>query len=388
MDSNLSDIWNLKKRGARDSERHKELIKKAIKQNGKEIITEYNIIKSDGDKKIKVPIKFLERYKFKYGKKNNEDGVGQGADVKPGDVFRRKMDKNGQSPGEASDEDGERLYDAEVSIDELVDILLEELNLPWMKPTSNSEVEVETEEFNGIEKVGIKPNLDIKKTIIANIKRNAASGKAEIKNIVKDDFRYKVYDDEKEHHSNAAVYLLLDRSGSMTKAKTDMAKSFYFWMVQFLKRKYKKLDIVFVAHDSSAFECNEEDFFKISSNGGTKCSSAFKFAYEHILNYHPPEDWNNYVFEISDGDNFMDDNLVAVDYVNKLLPLVRAIGYGEILLEDSIEMPWFSEDKLLSTILNKSINRTRFVSIKMTKKEDLFNSLKRFFNIDGISKKK
>ena len=32
---NLSDIWKLKRRGKRDSARHKELVKEAIKKNGK-----------------------------------------------------------------------------------------------------------------------------------------------------------------------------------------------------------------------------------------------------------------------------------------------------------------------------------------------------------------
>ena len=63
----LSDIWKLKQRGKRDSDRHKKLINDAIKKNGKDLITEYNIITSDGDKKIKIPIRFLDRYKFKYG---------------------------------------------------------------------------------------------------------------------------------------------------------------------------------------------------------------------------------------------------------------------------------------------------------------------------------
>ena len=41
----LSDIWRLKRRGKRDSERHKELIKDAIKKHGKDLITQYDTIK-------------------------------------------------------------------------------------------------------------------------------------------------------------------------------------------------------------------------------------------------------------------------------------------------------------------------------------------------------
>jgi len=168
-DQNLSDIWKLKKRGKRDSERHKDLVKKAIKKNGKELITEYNIIKSDGDKKVKIPIKFLERYRFKYGKYNDQKGTGQGADVQPGQRYKPQKQK-GQGSGEAGNEEGEKLFEAEVSIDELVDMLLEEMNLPWMTPTASSEFEVENEEFTSLEKKGIIPNLDIKRTLFENLK--------------------------------------------------------------------------------------------------------------------------------------------------------------------------------------------------------------------------
>ena len=87
---NLSDIWKLKRRGKRDSDRHKELVKDAIRKNGKDLITEYNIITSDGDKKIKVPIRFLDQYKIKYGKLNSQGGTGQGVKAGKGDKFRIK----------------------------------------------------------------------------------------------------------------------------------------------------------------------------------------------------------------------------------------------------------------------------------------------------------
>lgn len=388
MSESLSDIWKLKRRGARDSDRHKELIKRAIRKNGKDLITQYNIIKSDGNKKVKVPIKFLERYKFKYGSLNSEKGTGQGKGVKPGQTYRtRSKNDKGAGSGEAGDEEGEKTFDAEVSIDELVDILLEQLNLPWMEPNNASVIEIENEEFNSIEKKGINPNLDIKRTLIANLKRNAARGEPQVGNFDDSDFRYRVWDNEKEYHSNAAIYIMMDRSASMDEDKTKIAKTFYFWMVQFLKKRYKKIDIVFIAHDTRAFLCTEEEFFKISSAGGTKCSSAFKLAYDHMVRNHPPSQWNNYVFEFSDGDNWGDDNRVVLEYVRRILPMVRAIGYGEIIPEELRESAWFSEDRLLSVLLHKEIKRTRFVSMQLSSSEDIFDALKRFFNVDGLADK-
>jgi len=380
--TDLSDIWKLKQRGKRDSERHKKLVNDAIIKNGRDLITEYNIITSDGDKKIKIPIRFLNKYKFRYGKLKDKSKIGQGLDVKPGNKYRiRKGKKNGEE-GKAGDKEGEVIFEAEISVDELVDILLSELNLPWMEPDKSSSIEVDTEELSSIEKRGIIPNLDLKRTIFENIKRNAAKGNPKIKGINEHDLRYRDWETNKEYHSNAAVYVMMDRSASMDKEKTYIAKSFYFWMVQFLKRRYKNVSLVFIAHDAKAFIVDEKDFFKISSSGGTLCSTAFKVAYEHIQMNHPPSSWNNYVFEFSDGDNWGSDNLLVIEYVNKLLPLVRAIGYGEIV-PDGKASPWGRSEEKLSALLEKNINRTRFVSIQITSRDEVFDALKVFFNIDS-----
>jgi len=383
----LTDIWKLKRRGKRDSERHKELVERAIRKNGKDIITEYNIIKSDGDKKIKIPIKFLDKYRLKYGKLNNQKQAGQGISGKPGDKFKVGKGKKKAKPGEPGNEEGERIFEAEITVDELVNILMEELNLPWMDPNNSTQIEVENEEITSIDRVGTYPNIDLKKSLIQNLKRNAAKGNPYVGPFVKEDLRYKTWETEIEHHSNAAIYLMMDRSGSMSKEKTYIAKSFYFWMVQFLKRRYKKVDLVFIAHDTKAFIVDEKEFFTIAASGGTECSSAYKLAYEHIKSHHPSESWNNYVFEFSDGDNFMTDNHICLDYVNKLLPMVRAMGYGEVMLEDRSTSAWFKPENLLSNFFNRNVKRTRFLSMQFTSKDDVFKGLKRFFNIDGVSDK-
>jgi len=385
-DKSLSDIWKLKQRGKRDSDRHKKLINDAIKKNGRDLITEYNIITSDGDKKIKIPIRFLDRYKFKYGNLKNKSKIGQGLDVKPGDKFRlrkKNEDKEGAEPG---DKEGEVSFEAEVSIDEIVDILLEELNLPWMEDTKSSEIEIETEDLSSIEKRGILPNLDLKKTLFENLKRNAAKGTPKIANINENDLRYKTWEVNKERHSNAAVYLMMDRSGSMSREKTYIAKSFYFWMVQFLKRRYKNISLIFVAHDARAWIVDEKEFFSVNSSGGTLCSTPFELAHNHIQENHPPSTWNNYVFEFSDGDNWGDDNIRALEFINKLIPMVRAIGYGEIT-PDAEGAIWMSDESRLSNFLEKNVKRTRFVSIKITSREEVFDALKMFFNIDNSAKK-
>ncbi len=380
--SDLSDIWKLKQRSKRDSSRHKELVKRALKKNSKEIINQYDVITTDGDKKIKVPIKYLEQYKFKYGKLFDKKGAGQGLDGKKGTKYRIGKKPQKGEKGEPGEEEGEVAYE-EVTLDEMVDILIKELDLPWMDQKATSKIVATEDVFSSIEKKGLWSNLDIKKTLLNNIKRNISKKNDKlIGDFSNDDLRFKNWEEENEYSSDAAVYLLMDRSGSMDGEKTQIAKTFYFWMVQFLKRKYKKVELVFIAHDSVAREVSEKEFFSISSSGGTKCSTAFALALDIMKKRHPRSSYNNYLFEFSDGDNISFDNKKCYEIIQELLPLCRAIGYGEII-PDADYPHWFAEEKLLSYYLRTRINRTRFVSLSLTKKDDIFESLKKFFNIEG-----
>ena len=104
-----------------------------------------------------------------------------------------------------------------------------------------------------------------------------------------------------------------------------------------------------------------------------------------MVENHPPETHNNYVFEISDGDNWGDDNRRALEFVNKMLPLVKAMGYGEITPDSN--SGWMHDGDKLSAYFDRNVNRTRFVSIKFKSRDDVFDALKMFFNIDSSAKK-
>ena len=69
--------WTLHRKGHIDQQRHNEKIKEAIKQNLHEIVSREDIILSDGKTVVKVPIRSLEEYKFRFDP-DKRDGVGQG----------------------------------------------------------------------------------------------------------------------------------------------------------------------------------------------------------------------------------------------------------------------------------------------------------------------
>jgi len=377
MADSLLDIWSMRRRGARDSQRHTERIKKAIKENLKDLVTDASIISSDGNKKIKIPIRYLDNYRFKHGENKNQEGVGQGDKKhKPGDAIAHDgTGQEGQGTGQAGDGEGEEIYEEEISIAEIIDMMMEDMNLPWLEQ-KDSVVEVETEniKFTDISDVGPLANVDKKKTVYENMKRNAKMGKPCIYKICPDDLRYKTWEVEKEYHSNAKIYFLMDRSGSMDDERRYIAKSFFFWLAHFCKTKYSYVELIFIAHDTHAVIVPEKDFFKISNSGGTMVSSAFQLALDDIRENSPPSKFNNYVFEFSDGDNYGTDNQKCIQLAKELLEVCTAVGYGEIVLDSS---SWST----LHDEFGKDISHPRFMTAKITKKEDVYECLKQFLGI-------
>lgn len=386
MADSLLDIWSLRKRGKRDSARHSERVKKAIKENLRDLISDINIISSDGKRKTKIPVKFLDNYRFKYADNPNQEHVGQGnGKSQPGDAIAHDgTGVRGKGSGKkASDDAGEDIYEEEVEIEEIVNMMLEDLGLPWLEQKDNM-VEVETENivFNDISEVGPLSNVDRRRTIMENIKRNAKKGEVKIGNFANEDLRYKVWDIEKEYHSNAAVYMLMDRSGSMNDDKKYIAKSFFFWLTHFCKTKYSNVDIHFIAHTTTANLVPEEDFFKISNSGGTKISSALQLALNHIEENHPPSLWNNYVFSFSDGDNWPDDNKKCIQLIKQLLTVCSAVGYGEIDVDSIFYGSNIFGWSTLHEELKKAIDHPKFLTASISKKEDIYTALQKFLNIN------
>src|SRR5713101_5042872 len=78
--------WELRRRGLKDSIRHDKRVKEAIRKNLKELIAEENIITSDGKKLVKIPLHYLDQYRFRYGNPGNAAGQGKG---QQGDIIAR-----------------------------------------------------------------------------------------------------------------------------------------------------------------------------------------------------------------------------------------------------------------------------------------------------------
>lgn len=388
MAENFKDLWKLRKPGMRDSIRHKERIREAIKNRLHELIAEENIITSSDGKKIKIPMRYLDMWRFKFGENPRQKAVGHG-DGDPGDIIARE-DPDGSGGGAAGEEEGEEIYEEEVEIEEIIAMMLEDLNLPWLEQKEKA-IEIETEEtvFQDIAEKGLPSNVDKRRSVLENMKRNALKGKMRIGGFEPGDLRYRVWEQVVERHSNAAVFLLMDRSGSMTYEKKYIVKSFFWWMVKFIEKKYNNVELIFIAHDTVAREVEEENFFNISESGGTKVSSAFKLANQIIDERYPTTVWNNYIFAFSDGDNWNDDNEECVEQVKQVLQKCQSVGYGEVEYNDYF-YNWRGNSSVASNLLSifendfDLSNNERFICTNIEKREDIYSCLKEF--LSGVEK--
>lgn len=144
------------------------------------------------------------------------------------------------------------------------------------------------------------------------------------------DVRYRNFTPVPQPMTKAVMVCILDVSGSMGQREKDLAKRFFFLLYMFLQRKYTKVDVVFIRHHEEASEVDEEEFFNSRESGGTVVSSALKLAKTIIDSRYNVNDWNLYVAQSSDGDNYAADHNETIGALQALLPLLQYFAYVEI----------------------------------------------------------
>ncbi len=367
------DDWSLHRKGAIDQARHMEKVKEAIKRNLADIVSEQSIVTADGKRLVRIPIRVLEEYRFRFDPEAGRQ-VGQGTgETKVGDVVGRSGRRGDRGMGpQAGDEPGIDYYEAELTIDELGELIFEDLALPNLEPKRLRELQSETVRFTDIRKHGPFANLDKRRTLRENLRRNARRGWPRIGDFANEDLRFKTWERDVKHESNAVVIAMMDVSGSMGTFEKYVARAFYYWMVRFLRTKYDRVEIRFIAHHAEAKEVSEEEFFTRGESGGTRASTAYELTLRMIRERYPPDSWNIYPFHFSDGDNWPSDNERCRELVEELLACVNLFGYGEIR-----QGRYAYQSTLMHTL--QRIGHPKLVTVTISDKTDVYHALRRFF---------
>ncbi len=373
-------------RGQGDAERHNKRVDEAVRKQLKDIISNQDIITSEGNKKVKVRLKYLDQYRFRHNPdRMDEVGRDEFDNLEDGEVISKPGEGGQAGPGKPGNAAGEELFETEYTLDELTDMMIEELELPDLDETKKNEITSDVLEYTDRRKrTGIEACLDKKQTLLAHIKRRSQQRvpKDQIIPVIQDDLRYKTWEIAKERYSNAVIFLMMDRSASMWRDKIYTVKALYFWIVQFLRRRYDKVEIKFIAHDYFAKELNEKEFFTIADSGGTRVSSAYQLCYEIIKHNYPSSMWNIYCFHSSDGDSWSDER-ECVQIASEILEMgANLFAYAEIDMDNYRDGEESELYKLLKAAGKRKYRRILVSTIK--KIEDILDTLKVFLKQQNV----
>ena len=320
-----SKWYELFSRGARDWLRHDEKVRDAVRANLPEIVAGADVI-NDTARTVRGPVRMLEHYHFRLRRPQEQQGAGQGG-AKPGDVLQGPDRERGSEKGQGGRDEGEVQLMLEFKVDDIVDWLWEEMQLPNLKarvgPSDESDWVRE-----GWDKRGARSRLDRRRSLKEMVKRRSRPGATPT--FTDEDLRFRQLARRKQPAVHAVVFFMLDVSGSMSDRDRKLAKSFFFWVVQGLRREYRSLETVFVAHTTEAWEFSEPEFFQVSGTGGTVASTGLNKVREIIEERYSPSRSNIYLFYASDGDNSASDAEDARQSLKAVAEAACYTGYVEV----------------------------------------------------------
>lgn len=357
---------------ARFIRRFKQQLKKAVNEamNGR------SIMDMDSGEKVSIPTRDISEPVFGHGPGGRREVIHPGnKEFMPGDRVPRP--KGGQGGGggggQASNSgSGEDEFVFTLSREEFLELFFEDLELPNLVKTQLAKVQEFKSVRAGFSAVGTPPNIDVVRSLKNALARRIAMSApysaqlheleeelvALLEEVAEDDPRVVELRKEVNHlrfrirsipfidtfdlrYSNrvrqpqpttqAVMFCIMDVSGSMDKARKDLAKRFFTLLYLFLKRNYERIEVVFIRHHTIAKEVDEEEFFYSRETGGTVVSSALALMRDIMRERYPIASWNIYAAQASDGDNWHHDSPACRDLLIKhIMPLVRYYAYIEI----------------------------------------------------------
>ncbi|MCA2015934.1 YeaH/YhbH family protein [Vibrio tritonius] len=396
---------NGKNKSAVNRQRFLRRYKDQIKESVADAVHRRSITNTDTGEDVSIPNRDISEPSFHQGKGGERERVHPGNDqfIRGDKIERPKGGQGGGGSGEgdaSADGEGEDDFVFQISKDEYLDLLFEDLELPNLEKNQVNKITEWKSHRAGYNTAGVPTNIAIVRSLQQSLARRTAmtAGKrrllheledeleriqhtepaqlleeTRIKEEIEDlrkkiesvpfidtfDLRFKNYERRPIPSSQAVMFCLMDVSGSMDQATKDIAKRFYVLLYLFLTRKYENVEVVFIRHHTQAKEVDEHEFFYSQETGGTIVSSALKLMQEIVEKRYPNGEWNIYAAQASDGDNWADDSPRCKELLSeKLLPLCRYYSYIEITRR-SHQTLWHEYEKLQESFGNFAIKNIR-----------------------------
>jgi uncharacterized sporulation protein YeaH/YhbH (DUF444 family) len=366
--------------------RYKGQIKEAVER----AIKGRSITDIENGEKVSIPAKDVSEPFFGHTRGGIQETVSPGnKEFIKGDQVARPKNGGGSGKGKGgnSEETSEDDFVFELSREEFMNVFFEDLELPNMLKTRLASLTEFKSQRAGYTVDGTPGNIHVLRSLRGALGRRIAIGgstnarlkeaqeeldrllmiasednpsvmklrheieilearRAAIPFIDPFDLRYSNRIKVAKPTSQAVMFCIMDVSGSMDQQKKETAKRFFILLYLFLARAYEKIEVVFIRHHTTATEVSEHDFFHSRESGGTVVSSAL-----HLLNKVRAEryaagDWNVYVAQASDGDNWDKDSVTCRQLLaTTTMPAVQYYAYVEIT-QDEPQNLWHEYKKV------------------------------------------
>lgn len=367
IDRRLNDRNKSAVNRARFIRRYKEQIKRSVS----DMVARRGITDMDKGGDVSIPARDIKEPSFRHGPGGDHEYVHPGNhSYNSGDRIKRPKQQGGGGGSGSGEGDGEGSQDEfifSLSREEFLNLFFDDMELPHLVRNFMAEIKDYKMQRAGYTPSGVPANLSVQRSLRNAMARKIAlsaplhrqiaaleeqesqeddlvaraayeteiaqlkSRIARIPFLDEIDLRFRHRIKVPQPISRAVMFCLMDVSASMTEEKKDLAKRFFTLLYLFLSRKYEKVEIVFIRHTDNAEEVDEQRFFHDTQSGGTVVQSALKLMNEIVAERYPPEAYNIYGAQVSDGDAFgADPEKSRALLADQILPLCRYYTYIEV----------------------------------------------------------
>jgi hypothetical protein len=317
-----------------DVGRFRQIVRGRVRDELRRFMQKGEMIGRKGKNLVSIPLHRVDLPRFVHFP-GGQPQVGQG-EGEVGQVLAPGQGQDGQAKGKAGNLPGEHLLEVELTLEELAEILGQELSLPRIQPKGRQNLNAQGGKFTGVSTSGPEALRHFKRTFRQALRRQIAAGiydPARPRVVpIREDKRYRTYKKEQEPQASAVILYVMDISGSMGDEQKEIVRIASFWLDTWIRSQYKALETVFVVHDAEAREVDRDTFFRLRESGGTVISSAYRLCKRIIDERFSPADWNIYLFQFSDGDNWSQgDTEQCLELMkSELLPQLNLFAYGQV----------------------------------------------------------
>lgn len=293
--------------------------------------------KEGKNKVIIVPTVVEEKFIHDTRPLRNEGATSGSGEGEEGDVIGEEPVHSTQEGGEpGTGGEGEAMHEIESTAYELGQILTEKFQLPNLKEKGKKKSLTKFKYDLTDKNRGFGQVLDKKATIKKIIETNLTLGNIEPEKEINPDILivspadkiYRTLSKEKDYEAQAVVFFVRDYSGSMMGKPTDLVVSQHLFIYSWLMFQYQNNVMTrYILHDDKAKEV--EDFYvyyNTSVAGGTKLASAYRLVNEIVDKENLVSEYNIYIFQGTDGEDWDTEGEEAVKELKKILTYANRVG--------------------------------------------------------------